>query len=123
MACFHGMPCVLLTVTRPAAPVGDAAVVGYLPDGDDYIVLAAEADTSLLTALRAATAATAECANQQIPVDIAMLTGEAQPCRLAPGSHSSRRAARLPRQRGGPGRASDTADRSDEGTPPSRPDP
>ena len=37
---FHGMPCVLLTVTGPAAPVGETAVVGYLPDGDDYIVLA-----------------------------------------------------------------------------------
>lgn len=75
---FHGMPCVLLTVTGPAAPVGETAVVGYLPDGDDYIVLAAEAETSLFTALRTATAATAERANQQIPVDVTMLTGEAQ---------------------------------------------
>jgi hypothetical protein len=75
---FHGLPCVLLTVTGPAAPVGETAVVGYLPDGDDYIVLAAEAETSLLTALRTATAATAERANQQIPVDITMLAGEAQ---------------------------------------------
>lgn len=75
---FHGMPCVLLTVTGPAAPVGETAVVGYLPDGDDYIVLAAEAETSLLAALCTATAATAERANQQIPVDITMLTGEAQ---------------------------------------------
>jgi hypothetical protein len=75
---FHGMPCVLLTVTGPAAPVGETAVAGYLPDGDDYIVLAAEAETSLFTALRTATAATAERANQQIPVDVTMLTGEAQ---------------------------------------------
>jgi hypothetical protein len=75
---FHGMPCVLLTITGPAAPVGETVVVGYLPDGDDYIVLAAEAETSLPTALRTATAATAERTNQQIPVDITMLTGEAQ---------------------------------------------
>ncbi len=75
---FRGRPGVLLTITGPAAPVGETAGVGYLPDGDDYIVLAVEAETSLLTALRTATAATAELANQQIPVDITMLTDDTQ---------------------------------------------
>lgn len=75
---FHGIRCLLLTVTGPAADGGETAVVGYLPDGDDYIVLAAEAETNLRTALRTATTATAERANQQIPVDITMLTGKTQ---------------------------------------------
>jgi hypothetical protein len=75
---FRGRPGVLLTITGPAAPVGETAGVGYLPDGDDYIVLAAEGEASLLTALRTATAASAERANQQIPVDITMLTDETQ---------------------------------------------
>jgi len=75
---FRGRPGVLLTITGPAAPVGETAGVAYLPDGDDYIVLAVEAETSLLTALRTATAATAELANQQIPVDITTLTDDTQ---------------------------------------------
>ena len=73
---FHGMPGLLLTVTGPAADGGETAVVGYLPDGDDYIILAAEAEASLLTALRTATTAIAERTNKQIPVDITMLTDE-----------------------------------------------
>jgi hypothetical protein len=75
---FRGRPGVLLTITGPAAPVGETMGVGYLPDGDDYIILAAKADTSLPTALRTATAATAELANQQIPVDITMLTDDTE---------------------------------------------
>jgi hypothetical protein len=75
---FHGRSGVLLTITGPAAPIDETVCVAYLPDGDDYIVLAAEAETSLLTALRTATAATAELANQQIPVDITMLTDDTQ---------------------------------------------
>ena len=45
-----------------------------LPDGDDYIVLAAETETSLLAAPRTAASATAELATQRIPVDITVLT-------------------------------------------------
>jgi hypothetical protein len=75
---FGGMRCVLLTVTGPAAPVGETVVVGYLPDGDDYIVLAAETETSLPAALRTAASATAELANQQIPVDITVLTDDTE---------------------------------------------
>jgi hypothetical protein len=36
---FRGGLGALLTVTGPAASVGEIVVVGYLPDGDDYIVL------------------------------------------------------------------------------------
>lgn len=75
---FRGRPGVLLTITGPAAPAGETVAAGYLPDGDDYIVLAPEAEAGLRAALRTATAATAELANQQIPVDITMLTGETQ---------------------------------------------
>ncbi|MFI9552474.1 hypothetical protein [Nonomuraea endophytica] len=69
---FHGTPGVLLTITGPAAPVGETMMVGYLPDGDDYIVLATEAETKISAALRTATAAT--LSDQEIPVDITMLT-------------------------------------------------
>jgi hypothetical protein len=75
---FRGSRGVLLTVTGPAAPVGETVVVGYLPDGDDYIVLAAETETSLRTVLRTAASATAELANQQVPVDITVLTDDAE---------------------------------------------
>ncbi|MER6004913.1 hypothetical protein ABT120_40630 [Nonomuraea angiospora] len=49
-----GMRCVLLTITGPGAPVSQTLVVGYLPDGDDQIVLATEADAGLPTALSVA---------------------------------------------------------------------
>ena len=75
---FRGRPCVLLTVTGPAEPLGETVVVGYLPDGDDYIVLAAETETSLPAALRTAASATGELANQQIPVDITVLTDDTE---------------------------------------------
>ncbi|MFI0482603.1 hypothetical protein [Actinomadura sp. 9N215] len=75
---FHGRSGVLLTITGPATPVGKTIGVGYLPDGDDYIVLATKADTTLHTALRTATAMTIDIADQQIPADITMLTGDTQ---------------------------------------------
>ena len=75
---IHGTSGVLLTITGPAAPAGQTMIVAYLPDGDDYIVLATEAETSLATALHTATAATAELTNQQIPVDITMLTDDTE---------------------------------------------
>ena len=52
--------------------------MGYLPDGADYIVLAAEPETSLFAALRTVTVATAEPPSRQILVDVTMLTGETQ---------------------------------------------
>jgi hypothetical protein len=73
---FRGRDGVLLTVTGPAAPTSETLIVGYLPDGDDYIILAAQSETGLPTALRTATSTTAELANQQISVDIAMLTND-----------------------------------------------
>ena len=75
---FRGRSGVLLTIAGPAAPAGETVGVGYLPDGDDYIVLAAETEVSLPIVLRTATSATAELANQDIPVDIAMLAGETE---------------------------------------------
>jgi hypothetical protein len=75
---FRGRPGVLLTITGPAAPASETAAMGYLPDGDDYIVLASETETSLPAALRTATSAAVERANQQIPVDITVLTGSAE---------------------------------------------
>jgi hypothetical protein len=76
---FRGTPGVFLTITGPAAPVGETMGMDYLRDGDDYIVLAAETETSLSAALRNATAAIAELGNhQQIPVDITMLTDDTE---------------------------------------------
>jgi hypothetical protein len=75
---FHGMPGALLTITGPAAPVAQTLVVGYLPDGDDYIVLAARGNTGLVTALRTATAATVELAGRQVPVTITMLINDTE---------------------------------------------
>lgn len=69
---------VLLTVTGPAKPIGETMLVGYLPHGDDYIVLATEAESRLPAALRTATAATIERADQQIPVDITLLTDDTE---------------------------------------------
>jgi hypothetical protein len=71
---FHGRPGVRLTSTGPAAPVGETVAVGHLTDGDDYIVLAAEAETEtkLLTTLRTATATTAQLMHQHVPVDVTM---------------------------------------------------
>jgi hypothetical protein len=71
---FRGRPCLRLTVTGPDAPLGQPLVAGYLPDGDDYVVLAAETETGLPAAL--CTAATAEVTRQQVPVDITMLTDD-----------------------------------------------
>lgn len=69
---FHGLPGALLTITGPEEHVGETMMVGYLPDGDDYIVLATEAETAISAALRTATAAT--LFDQQVPVDITTLT-------------------------------------------------
>ncbi|WP_214321897.1 hypothetical protein [Nonomuraea sediminis] len=69
---FHGMPGALLTITGPTAPVGETVMVCYLPDGDDYIVLATGVETRISAALRTATAAA--LFDQQIPVDISMVT-------------------------------------------------
>ena len=78
---FHGRggggrPMVVLTISGPGAPVGQTLHVGFLPDGDDYVVLApAETDFGLATALRIATAVTVELGpDQQIPADVTMLT-------------------------------------------------
>lgn len=73
---FRGRPCVHLTVTGPDAPLGQTLIAGYLPDGDDYVVLAAETETGLPAALRTATAATAGVTRQQVPADITMLTDD-----------------------------------------------
>lgn len=73
-----GMRCVLLTITGPAAPVSQTLVVGYLPDGDDHIVLATEADVGLPTALRAATAVTVELAGQHVPADVTTLSNDTE---------------------------------------------
>lgn len=51
--------------------------MGHLPDGGDYVVLTAETEAGLPAALRAATAVTVELARQQLPVDITMLTDDA----------------------------------------------
>jgi hypothetical protein len=75
---FCGRPGVLLTITGPAATVGATLVVGCLPDGDDYIVVATATEASLRIALRTAISATIELANQHIPVDIIMLTDETE---------------------------------------------
>nr|WP_236003243.1 hypothetical protein [Nonomuraea antri] len=69
---FHGIPEALLTTTGPAVTIEEPLIVGYLPDGGDYIVLDTEAETTISTALRTATAAT--LFDQQIPVDITLLT-------------------------------------------------
>ncbi|MFI6392389.1 hypothetical protein ACIBHY_33955 [Nonomuraea sp. NPDC050547] len=69
---FHGLPGALLTVTGQDEHVGETMMVGYLPDGDEYIVLATEAETAISAALQTATAAT--LFDQQVPVDITMLT-------------------------------------------------
>ncbi|WP_157250474.1 hypothetical protein [Nonomuraea typhae] len=60
----------------PDDPLGETVTVSYLPDGDDYIVLASHAETTLTAALHTASAAT--LTDQQIAVDITMLTGPAQ---------------------------------------------
>ena len=73
---FHGRPCVRLTVTGPDTPLGQTLVAGYLPDDNDYVVLAADTEAGLPAALRTATAATAGVTRQQVPVDITMLTDD-----------------------------------------------
>ena len=76
---FHGTSGVNLTVTGPATPAGEIMTVGYLRDGADYVVLATAADDRLVTALRAATAATIEVAGQDdLPVDIVMLPRDSE---------------------------------------------
>ena len=75
---FHGTSAVLLTITGPATPAGETMSAGYLPDGADYVVLTAETDDRLATALRAATSATIELAGQNIPVDIVMLPRDSE---------------------------------------------
>jgi hypothetical protein len=70
------MPGELLTITGPAAPAGETVMVSYLLDGEDYIVLAAEAETRLPATLRTATAAT--LTDQQIPVGITTLTADTE---------------------------------------------
>ncbi|GAA0934345.1 hypothetical protein [Nonomuraea longicatena] len=69
---FGGVPGLFLTVTAPAAPIGEDLSVSCFPDGDDHIVLAAASDTRLLDLLRTATAVT--FSDSEIPVDCVMLT-------------------------------------------------
>jgi hypothetical protein len=75
---FHSRSCVFLNLTGPATPAGETVRAGYLRDGADYVVLAAETDDRLATALRAATSATVELASQDIPVDIVMLPRDSE---------------------------------------------
>jgi hypothetical protein len=75
---FHGTNAVLLTITGPATPAGETVSAGYLPDGADYVVLAAETDDRLAAALRAATSATIGLPGQDIPVDIVMLPRDSE---------------------------------------------
>lgn len=81
---FRGRPDMSLTIASPAARVSETADVGYLTDGDDYIVLAAgagagpAAGVGFLAALRTATVATADFGNQQIPGDVTALTDETE---------------------------------------------
>jgi hypothetical protein len=75
---FHGTSAAHLTITGAATPAGQTVGVAYLPDGADYVVLAAETDDRLATALRAATAATIELAGQDIPVDIVVLPRDSE---------------------------------------------
>ncbi len=75
---FHGTSAVILTITGPATPATQTVCVGYLPDGADYVVLAAETDDRLAAALRAATSATIELPGQDIPVDIVMLPRDSE---------------------------------------------
>jgi hypothetical protein len=75
---FHGTRAVHLTVTGPATPAGQILSVSYLPDGADYVVLAAATDDRLATALRAATAAKIQLAGQDIPVDIVVLPRDSE---------------------------------------------
>ena len=75
---FHGTSGASLTITGPAAPVGETLSVSYLPDGGDYVVLAAETSYSLASALRAATSATIGLASQDVPVDIIMLADQTE---------------------------------------------
>ena len=75
---FHGTSAAHLTITGPATPAGQILSVSYLPDGADYVVVAAETDDRLATALRAATSATIELAVQRIPVDIVILPRDSE---------------------------------------------
>jgi hypothetical protein len=75
---FRGRPGVRLTITGPVTPVGETVSVGYLPDGDDYIVLAAETEASLPIALRTAASVTVELTHQDVPADITMLADETE---------------------------------------------
>jgi hypothetical protein len=75
---FHGPRAAHLTITGPATPAGQFLSVSYLPDGADYVVVAAETDDRLATALRAATSATIELAVQRIPVDIVILPRDSE---------------------------------------------
>ncbi len=75
---FHGRTSVFLTLTGPDAPLGEKVPVGHLPDGDDCIVLAAEHETGVLTALGNATSATAEFGYEDVPVDLVMLTDDGE---------------------------------------------
>jgi hypothetical protein len=76
---FHGRSVVWLMVVGPDSPP-DPIGVGYLPDGDDYIVMARDAELGKLAALRTAATVTAGIAPEQqdIPADITMLTDEAE---------------------------------------------
>jgi hypothetical protein len=75
---FHGTSGASLTITGPAAPVGETVSISYLPDGDDYVVLATETSRSLAIELRAATSATIGLASQDIPVDIIALADKTE---------------------------------------------
>lgn len=75
---IRGRPSVCLMITRSATPVAETAHVGYLSDGADYIVLAAETRTRLFAGLRSITVATDELQGRQILVDVTMITDGTQ---------------------------------------------
>ncbi|WP_371778247.1 hypothetical protein [Streptosporangium subroseum] len=76
---FQGRSGVMLTITETDAPMGKTVIVGYLPDGDDYIVLADDAEADELTALCATTSVSAEFTpGQHVTVDIAVLTDDVE---------------------------------------------
>ncbi len=75
---FQGTRATHLTITGAAATAGQTVGVTYLPDGADYVVLAAGTDDRLAITLRAATSATIELAGQDIPADIVVLPRDSE---------------------------------------------
>lgn len=70
-----GFPGRVLTLVGPQGRTGKSMLVSCLPDQDDYIVMVSEReDSSLREALETCTAASMECGNDWVAVDVAMLS-------------------------------------------------